>query len=460
MPARGNDRAACSVPAGRVVRALSPEDLGILALETETVAGHTCKVIVLGDRIDPDRLRASIASRLDRAPELCMRLREIDGAPSWVSDPRVDMRAHVVVCNSREPPDEIGLRMMVARLFEQRLDRSLPLWRIDVIPELAGGGSALIWRVHHALADGSTTMRIARAALWDEGSDSDPRAGGSGQQPCAPERPDPVAHHRLEQLRWVAREVPHPWLRSPFNGHIGARRSVAFATIELSGLRRAATVVDGATVNDAVLDVVAGGLRRWLEFHHGRLGAVRVKVPVSLLAVPVTPDDEHAEPGNRDSFFCLDLPLGSADPLDRLVAIRRATRARKQGHDAQHLDALMRELGRIPRLRSFAEQALAHSRSFAVSVSNVPGPPEPVHVLRAPVRALYSLVEIRERHALRIAVISLGGTLNVGLVADPTLLPDVDVLAYDMRAEADALIASTLRRTSAPEPQTSTSARD
>jgi diacylglycerol O-acyltransferase / wax synthase len=442
MPARGKDRVATGWPASRVVRALSPEDLSILALESEIVAGHTCKVIVLSDRIDPDLLQASVASRLDRAPELSMRLSEIDGIPSWVSDSQTDVRAHVVACND-EIRNETAFRVMVARLFEQRLDRSQPLWRMDVIPKLADGGSALIWRIHHALADGSTIMRIARAVLWDEGLESEPPARGSGRWLPGPGRRGPAARDQSPHLRWVVREVPRPWLRSPFNGNIGAHRSVAFAAADLSGLRRAATVVAGATVNDAALTVVAGGLRRWLEFHHGHLGAVRVKVPVSLVGLSVTSHDETPEPGNRDSFFCLDLPLGTADPLDRLVAIRRATRIRKQGHDAERLDALMRELGRVPRLRSFAEQALAHPRSFAVSVSNVPGPPAPVHVLGDSVRALYSLVEIRERHALRVAFISLGDTLTVGLVADPTLLPDVDVLARDMQDEAAALITAT-----------------
>jgi WS/DGAT C-terminal domain len=133
-------------------------------------------------------------------------------------------------------------------------------------------------------------------------------------------------------------------------------------------------VEHGATVNDAVLTVVAGGLRRWLEAQHGHLGRVRVKVPVSLHTPSPEPSDEGAEPGNRDSFFCLDLPLEPADPLERLDSIRRATAVRKQGHDAQQLDALTRELARVPPLRRFAERALAHSRSFALNVSNVPGP--------------------------------------------------------------------------------------
>jgi diacylglycerol O-acyltransferase / wax synthase len=441
MPATTSSWADPDWPADLIVRRLSPEDMSILALENETVAGHTCKVIVLNEGIDIDLLRASVASRLRRAPHLSMRLCEIAGEPCWGLGPRVDVRTHVVLCDAPEPLDEAGLRFAVARIFEQRLDRSQPLWRIDVLPELAGGGSALVWRIHHALADGLTTMHMARAALWDEELQADGRLHGSQERLGARKHAGMIEHHRVEALLAAARQAPQPWLRSPFSGDIGARRSVAFASVELQPLRRVASATCGATVNDAVLSVVAGGLRRWLEARHGPLGAVRVKVPVSLHGEQVTHDDERLEPGNRDSFFCLDLPLGSADPLDRLAAINRATRVRKHGHDAQHLDALMRDLARAPRLRRFAERALAHPRSFALNVSNVPGPRRPVRVLGTPVRALYSLAEIRERHALRVAVASLADTLNFGLLADSTLLPDVDHLARDMQAEAAAICA-------------------
>ena len=218
-------------------------------------------------------------------------------------------------------------------------------------------------------------------------------------------------------------------------------RSVAFASAGLAEVREAARATDGATVNDAVLTIVGGGLRRWIEARHGHLGAVRVKVPVSLHGPPHEPGDDDAGPGNRDSFFCLDLPLAPADPRDRLAAVHRATRIRKQAHDAQHLDTLMRELAGLPRLRHFAQRVLAHPRSFALNVSNVPGPRQPVCVLGVPVQAMYSLAEIGEHHALRVAVVSVAGTLNFGLVADPTLLADVDHLAADVQAEAAALIA-------------------
>jgi WS/DGAT/MGAT family acyltransferase len=443
-------------------RPLSREDLSILALENETVAGHTCKVILLDGAVDPGSLRTSISGRLPRAPMLSMRLGEIDGAPWWVPAHQVDMAAHVVAApasgagNQAGAGDEAGFRTTVAGIFAQHLDRSRPLWRIDVIPRRPGGGSALIWRIHHALADGMTAMRMASAVLWDEAPVTGPRTTRTrSRAPRAARAARPVPHHRLATLLAAAREVPQPWLRSPFDGHIDARREVAFTTAGIEELHRVAAAADGATLNDAVLTVVAGGLRRWLEAHHGHLGAVRVKVPVSLHALPPPeppeprpepppgpppPGGDPAQPGNRDSFFCLDLPLGSADPLERLAAIRGTTRARKQGHDAQHVDALMRELAHSPRLSRFAEHVLAHPRSFALNVSNVPGPRRPICVLGVPVRALYSLAEIGERHALRVAVVSLAGTLNIGLVADPTLLADVGGLAAGMQAEAAELI--------------------
>ena len=421
-----------------VAARLSREDLRILALENETVAGHTGKVILVDGRLDADQLRASIARRLPRAPRLSLRLTERDGEPWWAPDPEVDLTAHVVRSGAAGTGDDAGLRAAVAGLFAQHLDRSRPLWRIDVLPGLAGGRSALVWRIHHALADGMTAMAMASAVLWDGA----PVTAPGQHRPPAGRAAAAGPPQLLGDLRSAAREAPQPWRRSPFDGHVDARRSVAFSSAGLDALRHVCHATGGATVNDAVLTVVAGGLRRWLEAHHGHLGAVRVKVPVSLHdPVPGPGPVPGADPGNRDSFFCLDLPLGSADPLDRLAAIRHATKVRKQGHDAQHLDRLMRELAQVPPLGRFADRVLSHARSFALNVSNVPGPRQPVRVLGLPVQAMYSLAEIGEHHALRIAVVSLAGTLNFGLVADPTLLDDVDQLAADLQAEAAALTA-------------------
>src|ERR1017187_113065 len=133
---------------------LAPEDRAILALECRTIAGHTCKVVRLGrPALDLERLRARVAERVVLAPALTRRLGGTAREPAWVPDERFDVAAHVVPAPVEGPVDHAGLLALVAQLFEQRLDRARPLWRMDTVA-LQDGGSAIIWRVHHSLADG------------------------------------------------------------------------------------------------------------------------------------------------------------------------------------------------------------------------------------------------------------------------------------------------------------------
>jgi hypothetical protein len=406
--------------------ALTAEDRAILDLESASVAGHTCKVVLLGAPAPGlAELRASIAARLDAAPALRRRLAGSEDELAWVEDERFDVEAHVVAAEPARDDDE--LRRRVAELFEQRLDRARPLWRMDLVA-LPDERAAVVWRIHHALADGSTAMHFADAVLWEP----------AGAQPAAHHVPHADAAYAARHGRFAAflrHEVALRPERSPFDGDICADREVAFAAAPLAELHDAAKRLAGATVNDAVLASVAGSLREWIRHHHGHLCGVRVKVPVSLHHAG---DDE----GNRDSFFTLELPLGESDPVARLDAIRAATSARKADHDAETLDRLMSELASAsPRLAALCRQLEASPRTFALNVSNVPGPRGPVSVLGAPVEAAYSLAEIGQRHALRIAVVSLGGQLRFGLCSDPTIVHDVELLARGVEAEAQALVA-------------------
>jgi len=197
----------------------------------------------------------------------------------------------------------------VARLFEQRLDRSRPLWRMDFL-ELDGGGLALVWRLHHALAARTAAMRFARAVLWDE-----------APVPAPPTRHSDDARRRAHLAGFLAREFASTRQHSPFDGRIGTHRRVAFASVALRELHDAAKQLAGATLNDAVLAVVGGALRRWLQHHHGQLGSVRVRVPVSL-------HEEGDDAGNRDSFFCVALPLNEPDPVARLRTAQAETAVR------------------------------------------------------------------------------------------------------------------------------------
>jgi diacylglycerol O-acyltransferase / wax synthase len=319
------------------------------------------------------------------------------------------------------------VRQIVADLFADRLDRSRPLWRIDLVP-VHGGQAALVWRVHHALADGTTLMRYAHDLLWD----ASPGTAGSAPRPAVSHADDDV-RRRGHLVGFLRREFAGSRDGSPFDGRIGTRREVAFAATGLARLHRAAKDLCGATLNDAVLSSVAGGLRRWVQEHHGHLGVVRVKVPVNL-------HHEGDDAGNRDSFFTVGLPLNEPDPVARLRATKAATSVRKADDDAQSMDTLLRQLGDVsPALQRLCLRIERSPRSFAVNVSNVPGPRRPVTLLGAPVVALYSLAEIGERHALRVAAVSLGDTLSFGICADPAIVEHVQTIADGIEAEAQAL---------------------
>jgi hypothetical protein len=408
--------------------ALNDEDRAILALESAAVVGHTCKVVLLGSGAPTvDRLRALVVERLAGVPALTRRLGGTAEQPVWVEDERFEISAHVVAADV-DPCDDKSMLAEVARLFGERLDRSRPLWRIDVL-QRAGDGAALVWRIHHALADGTTAMRFADAVLWDA-------APGSGE--TAP-RAQPVhdeSERRLRLAAFLRHEVTLGHGRSPFDGMVGATRDIAFAGAPLQALHDAAHRLAGATVNDAVLTAVAGGLRVWIRDHHGHAGRLRVKVPVSL---------HHAgeDVGNRDSFFTVELPLDDPDPVARLTAIRAATAARKADHDAETIDRLMHDLTRVsPRLEHLVRRLEASPRAFALNVSNVPGPRTAVAVLGVPVEAVYSIAEIGERHALRVAVVSVAGRLYFGFCADPAIVHGLDVLAAGVAAEATGLVAA------------------
>ncbi len=440
---------------------LTAEDCAILDLECAEIVGHTCKVIVFETEApSAAALAQRMRERIAAAPALARRL---GGSPErrvWVEQPDFDPASQIFEHAAGAPCVRASLCGEVARLFVERLDRDRPLWRIDRLA-LQGGGAALVWRIHHALADGSTAMRYARALLWDaaahepaaheraaheskanepaarESTAHEPAARDSSRRSHSSAHERDQARRRAHLARFFAREFARSVADSPFDGHIGGHRDVAFASLPLRELHDAAAAIDGATVNDAVLTVVGGGLRRWIEQHHGPIDTLRVKVPVSLH------EPAASDPGNRDSFFSVSVPLTHGDTVARLRAVHAATALRKAEHDAETMDALLHHLRQLsPGLGRLCERIERSPRAFAVNVSNVPGPREPVSVLGAQVGSLHAIAELAEHHALRIAAVSLAGTLCLGFCADPAIVDDVQSMAAATEDEAAELVAA------------------
>jgi WS/DGAT/MGAT family acyltransferase len=428
-----------------VIEPLAPEDIEILRLESRMVAGHAVKIAILhpaghAARPDAEALRARVAERIWRAPRLRCKLRTGVGRrnAAWVDDPAFDVREHVRAVPVAEPVSADGLRRVVARVMEKRLERSRPLWTLDVLDRMADGDVCIIWKIHHAMADGVTAMRLAAEVLWDAPT-------GAGH--FGPRGPTPAG--RLGELRGalsarrparlpptLRRELRRAHHPSPFEGGIGGARIVAFASLPLGPLKLAAKALVGtATVNDVVLALVAGALRRSAR-SGGPLGTVRVRVPVSLHHRA-----ETSAVANRDSFFVVSLPVEEPDPVGRLRRISAETALCKRAGDPFVLNTLLGDLGHVaPQVRRALERLAGHPRAFALNVSNLAGPVERPSVLGAPVRALYSIAEIGERHGLRVAVVSMADELHFGLCADPAIVRDLDPLVTGILAEASALL--------------------
>ncbi len=412
---------------------LSEDDARILGLESESITGHTLKLMVLepGDQpLDLDRLRSTVADRLAGQPRATERVvQEADG-PRWVRDEDFDIDAHVrrridAHVRRRTAPELMTpdqLWHTVSELMAEHLDHQRPLWTFDVIGPLSDGREAIAARIHHAMADGIAGVRFLDAVLFDRRADPPGQPHAGVHASVAP--PLVTEVRRLPEA--VLRELARPSRPTPLDQPVGVARRLAFTVLPMAELKAiGASRPNHTTVNDALLAVMAGGLRSWLSADGATVGRLRAQVPVSLHHR----DESAGDLGNRDSFINVDLPLSEQDSVTRLDLIRAETAKRKQLGDAEELFDLFHALGRIPYLGTALQRLAGSAREFSVAISNVPGPAASVTVAGRRVQHLFSSSEPAAHHALRISAISYSGDIGIGLCTDPRVLPDMAGLA-------------------------------
>jgi diacylglycerol O-acyltransferase / wax synthase len=457
---------------------LSFDDAQILRLESAAIAGHTCKIAIVdppddGRVIDIDRLRRHVEARMGRVRRCRQRVAFVPlglARPLWVDYPGFDIREHVRLHESSGAVDRAGLLQIAAVLMAERLDHTRPLWRMDLVGPLENGGSAIVWRIHHCMADGVTATRLGGQILWDTGSDTAPPQPGAWR----PE-PEPTDLHliysglgdRAGELgrsfpelardaasprRWASaaravarlpgalvRELTPIGSDSPLDRHIGSRRELAFVSRPLDELRRIEKAVGErigthVTINDVVLAAISGAIRHWIG-KGGTAEHMRAQIPVSMHHRDEQPDTL----GNRDSFMFVDLPVDEPDPMRRVELINAETTVRKAAHDAEALYTFFHAVSRLGPLGHEVVRVTSGPREFSLSVSNVPGPREPVYVLGGRVAELCSIAEPADRHALRVSALSCAGTMHFSLCTDPDALAGLSNVAAGIDEAIDEL---------------------
>ena len=453
-------------------------DAGFLYLETPTVHMHTLKIAVLEP--DPlltyDTFVAGLLSRLHQMPPMRRRVVPVPFAlnhPVWVTMRRVDVDHHVRHQRVPGAGTMRDLERLVGEIASTPLDRAHPLWELHYCEGLDGGRVAIVGKIDHALADGGAANHLLAHMTDFRSADPlpppvdpvpdldhvpsrrtlvrDALVDGVRQVPTLPPlllRTLRAATSVVRHRRTSTTSVPLPVVHSPqvpWTAPLTARRSFATVTLPLPDLKRVRTKHEGVTLNDLVLAVVSGALRRWL--------AENGQVPrVSLTAgVPVGVEEAGAAPrlgGNRVSNMFTTLATDVDDPEERLQVIARTTSEAKEvlkrWGPRMMLDwtqfAPPGPFAAVVRAYSRLRAASWHPSPFSVIVSNVPGPRERVTIGAARVAELYSVGPLVDGIGLNVTVWSYVDRMAFSLLSCPDLLPDVDRLASflpDALAELD-----------------------
>jgi diacylglycerol O-acyltransferase / wax synthase len=479
------------------VRQLTGLDAAFLAMETRTVFGHVGSVSVVDPSTAPkpltlERFTRVVESRLPLVPLLRRRLVEVPlglDQPYWIEDPDFDIEFHVRELALPAPGSHRQLAEQAARLHARPLDRSRPLWELYLIFGLAGGRAAIYSKVHHAAIDGVSGNDIL-AALLDPSPEGrplpTPPPRQTERQPSAAEllarsaisltrhplraarlgvgllqaAPALVANPAWPRLPLVDRllgrdadaVLSRPGLRAPptpFNRSITQHRRWGLASLPLPQIKRVKNAL-GVTVNDVVLALCAGALRRWLLDHDALPDAPLIAaVPVS-----VRTREQEGTHGNRVSVMLTVLPTHLPGARDRLRAVHQGMRAAKEQHGALPAD-LLADVTQfaMPALAGQAARMAARLRlverasPFNLIISNVPGPNVPLYYAGAELLAYYPLSAIVDGQGLNITAMSYRDTLFFGVIACRELVPDVDALTAYLTEELQVLADAVKPRT-------------
>jgi len=464
------------------MRRLSSLDAQFLAAETRTFGSHYSGLAIFetddSTTITAATMRSRVAACIDQLPPLHWKVVEVPlglDHPVFV-ETEVNLDQHIFESTLPEQADDEMLGRAVADILSTRLDRDKPLWRLDVIHGLPGR-TAVVITLHHAAADGIAASEVLAAILDNVVSQLPARRDRGEVEPnplglvvrglaALPVRglravlaaPQTLAHldqvpairalpgvHTLAQtVRRDGEAKPLHAPRTRFNVKLSGARTVAFGTVPFGEIK-ALKAHFGITVNDVVIALCAGALRRRLT----ATGDLPAGPLVAYIPVSKRSSDAQDRFGNAISSIIAPVPIHLAQPAERLsYAHETMAQAKRRTKDAP--DTLLSDVNDpipVP-IFGIAARGLMEltSSRFArppinMVISNVPGSPSAMTCEGAPLVATYPGSLVFDGFALNITVVSYRDGLDIGIVGDAQALPDAWELMADFRRELDALSA-------------------
>jgi WS/DGAT/MGAT family acyltransferase len=438
---------------------LSPEDLTFWYADQPRQRTTMALLMLLDRAPDPERLRGAAARAVEAVPRLRQRVVEAPlgiALPRWEDDPTFDLDYHVrrysLAGDTGEQTDLEGLFHTIGPIYERPFDRTRPLWELIEIDH--PHGSAVFFRLHHAVADGVGGNTIL-AALTDADREGEPlpppsdKPPGGWDEPPVTERLATAVRDRLTQdaergralagaawrtirepgalaqaaeavgglLEDVAYRSPSPLTAS------GRGRRLSGVEIDFEQLRQTRKVLKGRMI-DVLLTGVASAMGEWhRQQGHGKVKELLTLVPINLR--PPELQGVDAGVGNRATGILVRLPIGRRRPIPRFREVRKRVEARKRNASSDLLPELAGAMAALP-AGLYRRLAYASSQQIDLIVTNVPGIPIPRYVAGAEITSAYPYAPVAPQCPISVALYGYRGRLFVGIDADATAVPDLD----------------------------------
>jgi WS/DGAT/MGAT family acyltransferase len=422
-----------------------------------------------GGGVDAARIRKLLAALLHRIPRYRQKLAWIpfENHPVWVDDDNFNLDYHLRHTGLPRPGTEEQLKRLSARIMQQHLDRSRPLWEMWIVEGLEDDRFAIISKTHHCMIDGASGVDIMRVLMSPEPDDRIPEEPNWVPRP-APSGLELMGHEFLRRARLpieilrgavsamrtaesvrfdvmtrirAVTEALGGSLRlpseTPLNREIGPHRRFDWMTMDLADIKKLRKSL-GGSLNDIVLTIVTGAVRSFMRARHVNPDKLdfRVMAPVSVRS-----ESERGVLGNRVSAWIVPLPIGETDRRVQLERITERTTRLKESNSAVGAAVLTQAAEYTPStLLALGARNMTRLLPFNLVVTNVPGPQVPMYMIGAELLECFPHVPLTDRLGLGIALMSYNGKLCWGFNADYDLVPDLREFVAAIEASFNELM--------------------
>ncbi len=453
---------------------MSPVDTAWWHMEEPTNLMMITSVMTFEKPISYTDLQQIIEQRMLRFDRFRQRVSEPRlgiGTLYWEPDPTFDINAHLHHLALPEPGGKAALEGLVSDLMGTPLDYSKPLWQAYLIDNYEDG-CAIIFRLHHCIADGIALVRVMLsmtddspdAKWWVEAEKKPKRKPSLLRRMTNPAISAARTTRQVTGTVWdeytstlknpgrlvdatkfsanaaarlgkIALRWPDP--QSLYKGPLGTQKSSAWSdAIRLSDVKAIGHVM-GGTINDVMATAVSGALRRYLKAHNQPTKGIKMRAytPVNL-----RPIDGPIELGNRFGLVYLTLPVGIEDQVERFQEVKRCMDELKDSPEAVVAMGLLGVGGLAPKELQSSVFDFFHTKATAV-MTNVPGPRQPIYMAGSRLKYIMAWVPQSGKLGMGISVISYNGGIQVGFNTDSGLVPEPQQLVAFLMEEFEEMLA-------------------